>query len=113
MVSVVFLLFDHGEKYDFFIFSDEPLSVKQYVWYLGEHLVLVFTGIAAVKYAIKYRISAKTFMWICTADTVDYCLTYGESWFGGPATFNLLKCATFGISIAYDYQKHVGSNKSN
>lgn len=105
-LSLAFLFFPHTGEIGF-MFSDMILSKKQWAYDFFEHLILVVIGAVILSYETRYKLSAFVFLCIQIADTVDYTLTYGDPWTDGPVTFNTLKCAVFGASIAFDIGKTI------
>lgn len=122
-LSLVFLWFPHktvnGVCVDHclgFMYSDVVVSYKKWVYDFCEHLILVVLASVIASFIYKfqpqYKITAFVFLCIQIADTVDYCLTYGDSWTDGPITFNTLKCAIFGVSIAFDIMKSIHNGRN-
>lgn len=95
-----------------FLFSDMVLSYKQWAYNFFEHLILVVLAVVIVSRETKYFTTAWVFLCIQIADTVDYCLTYGDPWTSGLITFNTLKTAIFGVSIAFDIVKTISNGRS-
>ncbi len=103
--SIVFLFY-RPEGDIGFLFSDVKLHADTWVYFLFEHLILVILAYVIYDIEPRYRVSATVFLFIQIADTVDYCLTYGEPWAENLPSWNILKVVIFGLAIAVEFQKH-------
>lgn len=75
--------FSHGGKYyDFFLLSDQTLTIQTWAYFLCQHVVLLLLSylIASEVRASSLQKIAAVYFWIQVADTVDYLLTYNSVW---------------------------------
>lgn len=102
--SVVFIFFNLDGKMGF-LFSDMIVSTETWFYFLFEHLIVVLLSIVILDLEHEFKMSAGVFVWIQVIDTVDYCLTYGESWSDYMPSFNIMKVTVFGIVMLIDWYK--------
>jgi hypothetical protein len=115
LVSVAYLFFpSHGEWG--FLFSDMVINPQLWIFYLGEHLqstILTVVIFILLRWLRLLEVTAAVFMLIHVVDTVDYALTYSEPWFKDKTlSFNTLKTAIFGVSIAFDIVKTLAHGRN-
>lgn len=102
--SVVFLFFNMNGEMGF-PFSDMVLTVETWFYFLFEHIIVLLLAIVILELEHEFKLSARVFVWIQALDTVDYCLTYGESWSNYMPSFNIMKVTVFGIVMLFDWYK--------
>lgn len=106
-LSVVFLFLpDETTPRDYFLFSDQLLELDTYVYFLFEHLILALVALVIWDMEPNYRYSVTAFLVIQIIDTFDYVLFYGEVWTPYLPSWNILKVASMGLSIAYDVKRN-------
>lgn len=93
-----------SEPLKLFVFSDVALPFKTWVYFVGEHLVLIMLGYIIASEEKYYTVAAKTFFFIQIADLADYLLTYNSNWLGF-ISFNVISFIVFGSSIVYELNK--------
>ncbi len=113
ILSILFMAFPDDQQVGF-LYSDQVLTLRTWIYFLTEHLILVVLAWVIMLYERKFTISAGYFLFLQVIDTIDYCLTYADPWFFSEITFNTIKCVSFGACIAVDFIKiYVGSDKAN
>ena len=96
---------DNGKKYDFFLFSDEPLTLPMHVYFCFEQANLVILALALLEGAREHRMPLTVFLWIQIVDMGLYMLYYDDP-FVGVIPWNSIKLGLFVFAIGLEKWKH-------
>ena len=105
VLSTVFLLTKNGDYknfYPYFPFNrDIVLTRDTYFYFLFEHLILVLMSLFMYFESTRYHVAMKVFVMIQVVDTLDYVLTYSNTWYigGFPLSWDILKVTIFALAI--------------
>lgn len=66
--------------YDFFILSDQRLTVQQYAWYVFGHAVLLLLSHLLIEKTGGYSM-VKVFYWLQWLYFIDFLITQNGNWF--------------------------------
>lgn len=111
LATQVFKVIPPGDPVIGFPFFAMKLSAQNYVYYLGEHVSLVFYASAMVDFAKRlelFVIPITVFFTVQIIDTLLYVVSYNQPWFYVafiPVSWNLLGVGFFGAAIVYDAWK--------
>lgn len=101
--STVFIFTPDTEPKDYFLFSDQKLTLETHLFFLFEHLILVILAIALWIDATKYRTALFVYIVIQSLDTLIYLLAYGNFRFEDiPISWNFIKIMIFVLAIVYE-----------
>src|SRR5688572_26561459 len=92
--------------HDYFLFSDQKLTLETHLFFLFEHLILVILSLALYIDAPKYKSALFIFIVIQVLDTLIYLLSYGNLKFMDiPVTWNFMKIFIFSLAIINELWK--------
>lgn len=104
--STVFIFTPDTEPKDYFLFSDQKLTLETHLFFLFEHLILVLLAIALYIDATKYKPALFIYIIIQSLDTLIYLLAYGNFRFADiPITWNFMKVFIFSLAIVNELWK--------
>lgn len=93
--------------YDYFLFSDQKLSLETHLFFLFEHFILVALAIAIYLGSTEFRTALFIYIVIQSVDTLIYILAYGSFRFADiPINWNFMKVTIFGLAMVIEYGKH-------
>lgn len=99
-LSTVVVFIPDTEPKDYFIFSDQKLTLATHLFFLFEHLILVILAVALYVNSTEYKNAFFIYIIIQSLDTLIYLLAYGNFGFTDiPITWNWIKVLVFGIVI--------------
>jgi len=106
-VTVFYLVLPRTSvTHDYFVFSDQLLTLPMHVWFICEKLCVVIFAYVIWKESKDYGAALKVFFWLAVFRLIDYLLCYNdvwvEVWDGVPVTSNILSVLIFGLSIVYE-----------
>lgn len=105
-LSTVFVFIPQTEPKDYFIFSDQKLTLATHMFFLFEHLILVMLAVALYIDSKEYKNAFFIYIIIQSLDTLIYLLAYGNFGFTHiPITWNWIKVLVFGIVIVNSYER--------
>lgn len=99
-LSTVVVFIPDTEPKDYFIFSDQKLTLATHLFFLFEHLILVILAVALYVNSTEYKNAFFIYIIIQSLDTLIYLLAYGNFGFTHiPITWNFIKVFVFCIVI--------------
>lgn len=105
-LSTVFIFTPDTEPKDYFLFSDQKLTLETHLFFLFEHLILVILAIAIYIDSTKYKNAVFVYIVIQILDTLIYLLAYGNLSFADiPITWNFIKVSVFFLAILAEVWK--------
>lgn len=105
-LSTVVVFIPDTEPKDYFIFSDQKLTLATHLFFLFEHLILVVLSIALYVNCTEYKKAFFMYLVIQSLDTMIYLLAYGNFGFTHiPITWNWIKVFVFGWVIVNSYER--------
>jgi hypothetical protein len=105
-LSTVFIFTPDTEPKDYFLFSDQKLTLETHLFFLFEHLILVILGVVIYIGSTKYKPALFVYIVIQSVDTLIYLLAYGNFRFADiPITWNFIKVFVFSLAIVNEVWK--------
>ncbi len=101
IIGPLFLMvpdFTGGKYFDFFLLSDQQLTVQTWLYFACEHVVIIILCYLIAQSQTKYYKVAIVYYWIQIIDFIDYLLTYNSVWFTVehlPVSMNTLGLCVF------------------
>lgn len=104
--STVFIFTPDTEPKDYFLFSDQKLTLETHLFFLFEHLILVILAIAIFLETREHKTAVFIYVVIQCIDTLIYLLAYGNLSFADiPITWNFIKLSVFFLAILAEVWK--------
>lgn len=104
--STVFIFTPDTEPKDYFLFSDQKLTLETHLFFLFEHLILMTLALALYIGADRYRTAFFVYLVVQSLDTLIYILAYGTFKFADiPVSWNFMKVFIFSLAIINEVWK--------
>ena len=104
-LSTVFIFTPDTEPKDYFLFSDQELTLETHLFFLFEHIILVVLGVV-IFLETQYKTAAMVYVFLQVIDTLIYVLAYGHfSFMSTPITWNFIKIIIFSLAIINEVWK--------
>lgn len=99
LTGMVFLIIPETGTHQYFLYSEVKMSLKTYVYFIFEKLILIVLAYLIASEEKTYRYEVQIFFFIMVFDFLDFMLTYNSIWFrvGFPMSMNILKMVVFGV----------------
>lgn len=109
LLSILFLLYPFGKQIDLFLFSDNTMQFKSYIYYGSEHFLLILLAHIIHVEAKEFRLFCRCFFWYQVLDLTDWILTNNNVWFkidGWPVSMNVVSAFVMGLILLYEWIQH-------
>lgn len=107
LMGILFLALPYSEvTKDYFVLSDQRLTLQTHVWFVCNKLVFIIFAYIIANESTEYRLALKVFFWIQVLKFVDYLICYNEVWlriWGMPFSSTTLGILVFSLFIGYEY----------